>query len=131
MADHHEQVVALLRVHLKLHESRRELELEKMRKNNKKVPTDKSFCTMCDLSVYGSLNFHRKSQLHQKLKSFLHPKCFICRKEFTVRADWDEHLLSVEHLKRKAEVLRQKGEEAAENVEGVRRLRKESQWCMS
>ncbi len=100
-------------------EFRREMELGKLRKQKKKVPTEKSFCLMCDLDVHGTLNYHRNSMLHKRLKAFLHPKCQQCRQEFTSRSDWDEHLLSLEHLENKAAVLKEKGEEAADNMEKV------------
>ncbi len=75
---------------------------------------------MCNLSVSGSLNFHRKSRPHQRLKMFLHPKCSGCAQDFTAREDWDEHLLSAEHLAKKARLLEKKGPEAAEAFDAVR-----------
>lgn len=42
---------------------------------------------------------HRKqSQIHQKLKNFVHPICELCDRQFQKRIDWDEHKLSAGHL---------------------------------
>ena len=48
-------------------------------------------CNMCKLSVYGNINKHRTSELHLRLKSFLHPICDSCNREFERRIDWDQH----------------------------------------
>ena len=58
---------------------------------------------MCDTNVVGTIVNHRKNPHHQSLKEFLHPKCKVCNKDFTVRTDWDEHRISVGHLKKMAE----------------------------
>ena len=59
---------------------------------------------MCQVDVYGfnrtvDLKVHRKSDCHQMLKDFLHPKCGPCQKEFQLRGDWDVHKFTAEHLK--------------------------------
>jgi hypothetical protein len=54
---------------------------------------------MCDLNFYGTLSTHRKSEKHQQLKTFLHPRCFPCLKEFPSRIEYDEHCLTPSHMK--------------------------------
>lgn len=54
---------------------------------------------MCDLNFYGTLSTHRKSEKHQQLKTFLHPRCFPCLKEFPSRIEYDEHCLTPAHMK--------------------------------
>lgn len=59
----------------------------------------REYCTMCDLNFYGTLSTHRKSEKHQQLKTFLHPRCFPCLKEFPSRIEYDEHCLTPAHMK--------------------------------
>lgn len=54
---------------------------------------------MCDLNFFGTLSNHRKSEKHQQLKTFLHPRCFACAKEFPSRIEYDEHCLTPSHMK--------------------------------
>lgn len=60
----------------------------------------REYCTMCDLNFYGTLSTHRKSEKHQQLKTFLHPRCFPCLKEFPSRIEYDEHCLTPAHMKK-------------------------------
>lgn len=60
----------------------------------------REYCTMCDLNFYGTLSTHRKSEKHQQLKTFLHPRCFPCLKEFPSRIEYDEHCLTPGHMKK-------------------------------
>lgn len=59
----------------------------------------REYCTMCDLNFYGTLSSHRKSEKHQQLKTFLHPRCTACVKEFPSRIEYDEHCLTPQHMK--------------------------------
>nr|CAD7430300.1 unnamed protein product [Timema monikensis] len=43
-----------------------------------------------------------------KIKSFMHPYCLICRKDFQARVDWDRHKLSAGHLKKVVNVLKER-----------------------
>ena len=70
----------------------------------------RSFCTMCDIEVIGSMAHHRRALHHQQLKDYLHPKCAICQTEHTNRMDWYQHCLSESHLKK----LHEKGIETNE-----------------
>lgn len=54
---------------------------------------------MCDLNFFGTLSSHRKSEKHQQLKTFLHPRCIACVKEFPSRIEYDEHCLTPQHMK--------------------------------
>lgn len=58
----------------------------------------REYCTMCDLNFYGTLSSHRKSDKHQHLKTFLHPRCVPCAKEFPSRIEYDEHCLTPGHM---------------------------------
>ncbi|XP_075230089.1 protein on ecdysone puffs [Lycorma delicatula] len=99
--------VELLRHEQRAAESQRELEIERLQRQGKKVFNNKrEYCTMCDLHFYGNLISHRKKDRHQKLKAFLHPKCHLCHKEFPNRLEWDDHKLTASHLKKVADYHR-------------------------
>ncbi|KAL0100834.1 hypothetical protein PUN28_019310 [Cardiocondyla obscurior] len=94
--------VDLMRHELRVAEEQRELSLNNSKRRGKKVSIDfnvREYCTMCDLNFYGTLSTHRKSEKHQQLKTFLHPRCFPCLKEFPSRIEYDEHCLTPAHMK--------------------------------
>ncbi|KMQ93989.1 zinc finger protein [Lasius niger] len=94
--------VDLMRHELRVAEEQRELSLNNSKRRGKKVSVDfnvREYCTMCDLNFYGTLSTHRKSEKHQQLKIFLHPRCFPCLKEFPSRIEYDEHCLTPAHMK--------------------------------
>ncbi|XP_015520511.1 zinc finger protein on ecdysone puffs [Neodiprion pinetum] len=94
--------VDLMRHDLRVAEEQRELSLTNSKRRGKKVSVDLSvreYCTMCDLNFYGTLSIHRKSEKHQQLKTFLHPRCLECAKEFPSRIEYDEHCLTPTHMK--------------------------------
>ncbi|XP_039286489.1 zinc finger protein on ecdysone puffs isoform X1 [Nilaparvata lugens] len=99
--------VELLRHEQRAAESQREMEIERLQRQGKKVFNNKrAYCTMCDLHFFGNLISHRKKDRHQRLKSFLHPKCRLCHKEFANRLEWDDHKLTASHLTKVAESRR-------------------------
>ncbi|RLU15496.1 hypothetical protein DMN91_012490 [Ooceraea biroi] len=94
--------VDLMRHELRVAEEQRQLSLNNSKRRGKKVSVDfnvREYCTMCDLNFYGTLSMHRKSEKHQQLKTFLHPRCFPCLKEFPSRIEYDEHCLTPTHMK--------------------------------
>ncbi|XP_076675727.1 protein on ecdysone puffs isoform X3 [Andrena cerasifolii] len=95
--------VDLMRHELRVAEEQRELSLTNSKRRGKKVVSVdlnvREYCTMCDLNFYGTLSTHRKSEKHQQLKTFLHPRCFPCVKEFPSRIEYDEHCLTPAHMK--------------------------------
>ncbi|XP_076286290.1 protein on ecdysone puffs isoform X1 [Lasioglossum baleicum] len=94
--------VDLMRHELRIAEEQREFSLTNSKRRGKKVSVDlnvREYCTMCDLNFYGTLSTHRKSDKHQQLKTFLHPRCFPCLKEFPSRIEYDEHCLTPAHMK--------------------------------
>ncbi|XP_031826369.1 protein on ecdysone puffs isoform X2 [Nomia melanderi] len=94
--------VDLMRHELRIAEEQREFSLTNSKRRGKKVSVDlnvREYCTMCDLNFYGTLSTHRKSEKHQQLKTFLHPRCFPCLKEFPSRIEYDEHCLTPAHMK--------------------------------
>lgn len=94
--------VDLMRHDLRVLEEQRGLSLNNSKRRGKKIPVDlniREYCTMCDLNFYGTLSTHRKSEKHQQLKIFLHPRCFPCVKEFPSRIEYDEHCLTPAHMK--------------------------------
>lgn len=96
--------VELMRHEQKVAEQQREIELERMKRQGKKVNMNiREYCTMCDLHFFGNLIVHRKNDRHQQLKTFLHPRCLPCGKEFPTRVEWDHHKLTPLHLKKTAE----------------------------
>ena len=97
--------VDLMRHELRVAEEQRELSLTNSKRRGKKVSVDlnvREYCTMCDLNFYGTLSTHRKSEKHQQLKTFLHPRCFPCLKEFPSRIEYDEHCLTPAHMKKRS-----------------------------
>ncbi|XP_074115328.1 protein on ecdysone puffs isoform X2 [Cotesia typhae] len=103
--------VDFMRHELKVSEEQRELSLHNSKRRGKKVPVDLSvreYCTMCDLNFYGTLSTHRKSEKHQQLKIFLHPRCVACAKEFPSRIEYDEHCLTPGHMANAVQVEEQK-----------------------
>ncbi|XP_020708477.2 zinc finger protein on ecdysone puffs isoform X2 [Athalia rosae] len=99
--------VDLMRHELRVAEEQRELSLNNSKRRGKKVSVDlnvREYCTMCDLNFYGTLSIHRKSDKHQQLKTFLHPRCLECAKEFPSRIEFDEHCLTPIHMKSLAQV---------------------------
>ncbi|XP_067003468.1 zinc finger protein on ecdysone puffs isoform X2 [Anabrus simplex] len=96
--------VELMRHELKVAEQQREIEMERIKRQGRKVHMAlREYCTMCDLHFYGNIVVHRKNERHQQLKSFLHPKCGPCGKEFASRIEWDHHKLTPLHLRKAAE----------------------------
>ncbi|XP_063229372.1 zinc finger protein on ecdysone puffs isoform X2 [Bacillus rossius redtenbacheri] len=101
--------VELMRHEQKVAEQQREIEMDRMKRQGKKFHLGvQEFCTMCDLSFFGSLVTHRKQEKHQQLKSFLHPRCLPCAKEFPTRVEWDHHKLTPYHLKKAAEARKKR-----------------------
>ncbi|XP_008556677.1 zinc finger protein on ecdysone puffs [Microplitis demolitor] len=103
--------VDFMRHELKVAEEQRELSLHNSKRRGKKVSVDLSvreYCTMCDLHFYGTLSTHRKSEKHQQLKIFLHPRCTSCAKEFPSRIEYDEHCLTPGHMVNSVQIEEQK-----------------------
>jgi hypothetical protein len=51
-------------------EQQREIEMERMKRQGKKVNMSiREYCTMCDLHFFGNLIVHRKNDRHQVLFS--------------------------------------------------------------
>uniref|UniRef100_A0A0C9RFR3 CIZ1 protein n=1 Tax=Fopius arisanus TaxID=64838 RepID=A0A0C9RFR3_9HYME len=93
--------VDLMRHELRVSEEQRDMSLTNSKRRGKKVSVDlnvREYCTMCDLNFYGTLSSHRKSDKHQQLKTFLHPRCHPCVKEFPSRIEYDEHCLTPTHM---------------------------------
>ncbi|XP_043249040.1 zinc finger protein on ecdysone puffs isoform X2 [Colletes gigas] len=111
--------VDLMRHDLRVAEEQRELSLTNSKRRGKKVSVDlnvREYCTMCDLNFYGTLSTHRKSEKHQQLKTFLHPRCFPCLKEFPSRIEYDEHCLTPAHMKKAVQCEEQRKNKKKEKL---------------
>ncbi|XP_076171007.1 protein on ecdysone puffs isoform X2 [Ptiloglossa arizonensis] len=111
--------VDLMRHELRVAEEQRELSLTNSKRRGKKVSVDlnvREYCTMCDLNFYGTLSTHRKSEKHQQLKTFLHPRCFPCLKEFPSRIEYDEHCLTPAHMKKAVQCEEQRKNKKKEKL---------------
>uniref|UniRef100_A0A182SX78 C2H2-type domain-containing protein n=1 Tax=Anopheles maculatus TaxID=74869 RepID=A0A182SX78_9DIPT len=91
----------LLRQEARIAEQLKTIEIDRLKrmgkaKNYYKV---REYCPMCELFFYGHIIAHRRSEKHLDLKKFLHPKCDDCELEFHNRTEYDDHLLSVVHMK--------------------------------
>ncbi|XP_076264335.1 protein on ecdysone puffs isoform X2 [Rhynchophorus ferrugineus] len=131
---HHEMIKALeesihicvniLRENMRLSEERKMIELNRQNRlkrygGKKHFVEPNSHCNMCDLKFMGKIVTHRRSEGHQRLKSYLHPTCRICEKEFPSRLEWIEHRLTPEHLKKLNEITEKNvgGKDGAEVVD--------------
>ncbi|XP_052862112.1 zinc finger protein on ecdysone puffs-like isoform X2 [Anopheles cruzii] len=91
----------LLRQEARIAEQLKTIEIDRLKrmgkaKNYYKV---REYCPMCELFFYGHIIAHRRSEKHLDLKKFLHPKCDDCELEFHNRTEYDDHLLSIVHMK--------------------------------
>ncbi|KAL7052530.1 hypothetical protein ACKWTF_004891 [Chironomus riparius] len=92
----------MLRQEAKIAEQLKSIEIDRLKRLGKQIRAAnqvREYCAMCDLSFYGHLSTHRKTNGHLDLKKFLHPKCDDCNAEFHNRAEYDDHLLSPQHMK--------------------------------
>ncbi|XP_063986364.1 zinc finger protein on ecdysone puffs [Diachasmimorpha longicaudata] len=132
MMDKHDESyklkVDLMRHELRIAEEQREMSLNNSKRRGKRVAVDlnvREYCTMCDLNFFGTLSSHRKSDKHQQLKTFLHPRCGPCVKEFHSRIEYDEHCLTPSHMvavateekKKSTKIKLPKGESEVRTVE--------------
>ena len=108
----------MLRQEAKIAEQLKSIEIERLKRLGKQIRAAnqvKEFCAMCSLEFYGHLSTHRKSDGHLELKKFLHPKCDDCNAEFHNRAEYDDHLLSPQHMKTCKNPPSYKSEESRRN----------------
>lgn len=121
----------MIRQEAKIMEQLKSIEIDRMKrlgKNLKASNQHRDYCTMCDLHFYGNLSTHRKTEGHLNLKKFLHPRCTDCAIEYPNRTDFDDHLLSPEHMmkiSKKASRMDKKKNQLtilteAEELQGVR-----------
>lgn len=91
----------LLRQEARIAEQLKTIEIDRLKRMGKAKNYSKmrEYCPMCELFFYGHIIAHRRSDKHLDLKKFLHPKCDECELEFHNRTEYDEHLLSVVHMK--------------------------------
>lgn len=93
----------MIRQEAKIIEQLKSIEIDRMKrlgKNLKASNQHRDYCTMCDLHFYGNLSTHRKTEGHLNLKKFLHPRCTDCGIEYANRTDFDDHLLSPDHMQK-------------------------------
>ena len=101
--------VNILRENMRLVEEKKMIELERMHRNSRNYlrhqQEQTSHCNMCDLKFLGKIIAHRKTEGHQRLKRFLHPKCHYCSQEFPSRMEWVDHRFSPDHLRKIKEMM--------------------------
>lgn len=91
----------MIRQEAKIEEQLKTIELERRSRMGKGGKGNRrEYCTMCDLHFFGHLSTHRKSDGHLQLKKFLHPRCGDCAQEFPNRIDFDNHMLTPDHMKK-------------------------------
>lgn len=91
----------MIRQEAKIDEQLKTIELERRSRMGKGGKGNRrEYCTMCDLHFFGHLSTHRKSDGHLQLKKFLHPRCGDCSQEFPNRIDFDNHMLTPDHMKK-------------------------------
>lgn len=85
------------------------LKLDELRRGGKRRPYPDQYCKMCDLPFNGMTMFaHRSTAEHQNLKRFIHPTCDLCKIDFQVRIEYDEHILTPQHLQQETKALLRK-----------------------
>lgn len=114
--------VNILRENMRLVEEKKMIELERMNRNSRNFHRHQqdqtSHCNMCDLKFLGKIIAHRKTDGHQRLKRFLHPKCHYCSQEFPSRMEWVDHRFTPDHLRKIKEYLDSRtGEEEGAPIE--------------
>ncbi|KAF5299672.1 hypothetical protein FQA39_LY11467 [Lamprigera yunnana] len=101
--------VNILRENMRLVEEKKMIELERMHRNSRNYHRHQqeqtSHCNMCDLKFLGKIIAHRKTEGHQRLKRFLHPKCNYCSQEFPSRMEWVDHRFTPDHLRKIKEIM--------------------------
>lgn len=108
----------MLRQEAKIAEQLKSIEIDRLKRLGKAIRAAnqiREYCAMCDLQFYGHLSTHRKSEGHLDLKKFLHPKCDECTTEFHNRTEFDDHLLSPNHMKTSKVPPSYKSEESRKN----------------
>ncbi|CAG7829914.1 unnamed protein product [Allacma fusca] len=100
----------LLMFESKLGEEEIGIERERQRRAGKSGHTgkgSKNFCKMCDCNYSVNWGTHKVSMGHRILKEYLHPSCRFCNNNFVHRMDWVNHLYSLSHLRKLAELKEQ------------------------
>ncbi|KAK5640485.1 hypothetical protein RI129_011296 [Pyrocoelia pectoralis] len=88
--------VNILRENMRLVEEKKMIELERMNRNSRNFHRHQQEQTS---------HSHRKTEGHQRLKRFLHPKCHYCTQEFPSRMEWVDHRFTPDHLRKIKEYL--------------------------
>ncbi|CAO1365115.1 unnamed protein product [Diamesa serratosioi] len=108
----------MLRQEAKISEQLKSIEIDRLKRLGKAIRAanqNREYCPMCDLQFYGHLSTHRKSDGHLELKKYLHPKCDDCTTEFHNRTEFDDHLLSPQHMKTSKTPPSYKSDESRKN----------------
>lgn len=93
------QKSVLSRMRVQQRSKQRELD-----KDDENSSSRKNFCLLCKLNYKQMKSVHQSSEAHKEMKKFLMPFCKTCRITFRSPMLYENHLCSLEHIKRKAQV---------------------------
>ncbi|XP_063240918.1 uncharacterized protein LOC134541413 isoform X2 [Bacillus rossius redtenbacheri] len=77
-----------------------------------------NFCHICKLNYRQMKGEHQSSESHASMKRFLMPMCNVCEIRFRSPMQYENHLCSLDHIKRKAHLRERMDREREEKEEG-------------
>lgn len=84
-------------------------------KDDENQSSRKNFCLLCKLNYKQLKSVHQSSDAHKEMKRFLMPFCKVCCITFRSPMLYENHVCSLDHIKRKAKV---ESDEKAREVAG-------------
>ncbi|XP_074029965.1 uncharacterized protein isoform X1 [Leptinotarsa decemlineata] len=72
-----------------------------LEKSSDELSTKTNFCPLCKLNYKQKKAVHQLSEAHKNMKKFLMPYCKVCNITFKSPMIFENHLCSIDHMKRK------------------------------
>jgi len=94
----HKQTLARMR----MSQRQKQRLLEETEEVHGNLPPRSNFCPICKLNYRQLKSKHQASDSHRAMKKFLMPYCRVCRIGFKSPMLYENHICSLDHLKRKA-----------------------------
>jgi len=94
----HKQTLARMR----MSQRQKQRLLEESEEVHGNLPPRSNFCPICKLNYRQLKSKHQASDSHRAMKKFLMPYCRVCRIGFKSPMLYENHICSLDHLKRKA-----------------------------
>ncbi|XP_069677621.1 uncharacterized protein [Periplaneta americana] len=87
---------------MRLSQRQKQRILEESEEVHGSLASRSNFCPICKLHYRQLKSKHQASESHRAIKKFLMPYCRVCRIGFTSPMLYENHICSLDHLKRKA-----------------------------